>query len=75
MSLNESAMALADVLADHAGPWRSAVSTVGGARVIDCGGAVVGGLRAGLQMARVCTRRARRSCAPARAAIGPEVQV
>src|SRR5690242_18954734 len=55
MTLNESAMALADVLAAHAGPWRCAVSAVGGARVIDCGGAVVGGLQAGLQMARVCT--------------------
>lgn len=55
MTLNESAMTCADVLAAHAGPWRCAVSTVGGARVIDCGGAVVGGLQAGLQMARVCT--------------------
>src|SRR3954469_7364674 len=55
MTLNESAMLLADVLAAHAGPWRCGVSTVGGARVIDCGGAVVGGLQAGLQMARVCT--------------------
>ena len=55
MTLNESAMALADVLAAHAGPSRCAVSTVGGARIIDCGGAVPGGLGAGLQMARVCT--------------------
>ncbi|HKB05354.1 MAG TPA: methenyltetrahydromethanopterin cyclohydrolase [Gemmataceae bacterium] len=55
MTLNESAMALADVLAAHAPPWRCAVSHVGGARVIDCGGAVVGGLQAGLQMARICT--------------------
>ena len=55
MTLNESAMLLADVLAAHAGPWRCAVSTVGGARVIDCGGAVAGGLQGGLQMARVCT--------------------
>jgi methenyltetrahydromethanopterin cyclohydrolase len=55
MTLNESAMALADVLAAHAGTWRCGVSAVGGARVIDCGGAVVGGLQAGLQMARVCT--------------------
>ena len=54
-TLNESAMACADVLAAHAGPWRCAVATVGGARVIDCGGAVLGGLQAGLQMARVCT--------------------
>ena len=29
MTLNESAMALADALATHAGPWRCAVSTVG----------------------------------------------
>jgi methenyltetrahydromethanopterin cyclohydrolase len=55
MTLNESAMRCADVLAASAGPWRCAVSTVGGARVIDCGGAVAGGLQAGLQMARVCT--------------------
>jgi methenyltetrahydromethanopterin cyclohydrolase len=55
MTLNESAMAHADVLAAHAESWRCAVSTVGGARVIDCGGAVMGGLQAGLQMTRVCT--------------------
>lgn len=55
MTLNESAMRCADILAANAGPWRCAVSTVGGARVIDCGGAVAGGLQAGLQMARVCT--------------------
>jgi methenyltetrahydromethanopterin cyclohydrolase len=55
MTLNESAMAQADLLAAHAAAWRCAVSHVGGARVIDCGGAVLGGLHAGLQMARVCT--------------------
>jgi methenyltetrahydromethanopterin cyclohydrolase len=55
MTLNESAMVQADVLAVHASAWRCAVSHVGGARVIDCGGAVLGGLQAGLQMARVCT--------------------
>jgi methenyltetrahydromethanopterin cyclohydrolase len=55
MTLNESAMACADLLAAHATEWRCAVSGVGGARVIDCGGAVTGGLQAGLQMARVCT--------------------
>jgi methenyltetrahydromethanopterin cyclohydrolase len=55
MTLNEFAMAQADVLAAHAAAWRCAVSNVGGARVIDCGGAVVGGLNAGLQMARICT--------------------
>ncbi|HKA06627.1 MAG TPA: methenyltetrahydromethanopterin cyclohydrolase [Gemmataceae bacterium] len=55
MTLNESAMVCADVLATHAHPWRCSVSTIAGARVIDCGGAVAGGLQAGLQMARVCT--------------------
>jgi methenyltetrahydromethanopterin cyclohydrolase len=55
VTLNESAMAAADVMAAHAAAWRCGVSHVGGARVIDCGGAVVGGLQAGLQMARVCT--------------------
>src|SRR5262249_11914159 len=38
-----------------ASAWRVAVSSVSGARIIDCGGAVLGGLQAGLQMARVCT--------------------
>jgi methenyltetrahydromethanopterin cyclohydrolase len=54
MTLNESAMHCADVLAANAETWRCIVTNVGGARVIDCGGAVVGGLQAGLQMARVC---------------------
>jgi methenyltetrahydromethanopterin cyclohydrolase len=55
MTLNESAMLLADELAARAEAWRCAVSAVGGARIIDCGGAVTGGLQAGLQMARICT--------------------
>src|SRR5262245_16821492 len=55
MTLNESAMVAADVLAAHAAPWRCAVAAVSGARIIDCGGAVPGGLQAGLQMARICT--------------------
>jgi methenyltetrahydromethanopterin cyclohydrolase len=54
MTLNEQAMACADVLAANSSPWRTRIDTVGGARVIDCGGAVPGGLEAGLQMARVC---------------------
>ena len=54
MTLNESASICADVLTAHAAAWRCGVSTVAGARVIDCGGAVAGGLNAGLQMARVC---------------------
>jgi methenyltetrahydromethanopterin cyclohydrolase len=55
MTLNDSAMQCADVLVAHADAWRVAVSNVAGARVIDCGGAVIGGLQAGLQLARICT--------------------
>ena len=54
MTLNEQAWACADVLAQNAAAWRVGVTTVTGARVIDCGGGVAGGLQAGLQMARVC---------------------
>ena len=54
MSLNEQAFAFADSLAANATSYRVNVSTVAGTRVIDCGGAVPGGLQAGLQMARVC---------------------
>ena len=74
MTLNESAMALADVLAAHAGPSRCAVSAVGGARVIDCGGAVAGGLGAGLQMARICTAGLADVTLQS-GPLGPEVQV
>src|SRR5262245_36754181 len=54
MTLNERAAELADRMAAEADRLRVAVSTVGGARVIDCGVKAVGGLRAGLEMARVC---------------------
>ena len=54
MTLNERAWAVADELDRDAARLRVAVSTVGGARVIDCGGAVTGSLRAGLLMARTC---------------------
>ena len=54
MTLNEHAMLGADLLAANAASWRVQLSQVAGARVIDCGGAVSGGLQAGLQMARVC---------------------
>jgi methenyltetrahydromethanopterin cyclohydrolase len=54
MTLNQQAWACADVLAANSAAWRVHVSTVAGARVIDCGGAAPGGLQAGLQMARVC---------------------
>ncbi len=55
MTLNERAHHLCDELAANADRFRVAVSTVAGARVIDCGGAVTGGLDAGLWLARVCT--------------------
>jgi methenyltetrahydromethanopterin cyclohydrolase len=54
MTLNERANRVADELAAHAERYRVSVSKVGGARVIDCGGAVTGSLAAGLLMARAC---------------------
>jgi len=54
MTLNERAWAVADELVRDAERLRVGVSTVGGARVIDCGGAVTGSLRAGLLLARAC---------------------
>ena len=54
MTLNERANRVADELERRAGELRVAVSRVGGARVIDCGGAVTGSLGAGLAMARAC---------------------
>jgi methenyltetrahydromethanopterin cyclohydrolase len=53
MTLNEKAHRLADDMAENAGRLRLGVGTVAGARVIDCGGAVTGGLDAGLWLARV----------------------
>jgi len=52
--LNERAEALADEMEDLADEIRVGVSTVGSARVIDCGVAATGGLQAGLQLARIC---------------------
>jgi len=54
MTLNDRAKLVADQLATDADRLRVSVSKVGGARVIDCGGAIVGSLAAGLAMARVC---------------------
>jgi methenyltetrahydromethanopterin cyclohydrolase len=54
-TLNERAQRMADHLAANAAAHRVAVSTGGGgARVIDCGIQVPGGLQAGLALARVC---------------------
>jgi len=54
MTLNDRAAAVADELEARAGEYRVAVSKVAGARVIDCGGAVPGGLAAGRMLARAC---------------------
>jgi len=54
MTLNDRAKLVADHLAADADRYRVSVSKVAGARVIDCGGGVVGSLAAGLAMARVC---------------------
>lgn len=55
MLLNEKALRLADHMAATAAPLRIAVTnTPNGARILDCGVAVEGGLQAGLAMARVC---------------------
>jgi methenyltetrahydromethanopterin cyclohydrolase len=55
MLLNERAVHMADYMADIAADLRIAVHTTpNGARLIDCGVAVEGGLQAGLSMARVC---------------------
>ncbi len=55
MLLNERALRLADHMAATASALRIAVQTTPkGARLIDCGIAVDGGLQAGLAMARVC---------------------
>jgi methenyltetrahydromethanopterin cyclohydrolase len=54
-TLNERAQRLADYMASTAGGLRIAVQqTPGGAKVLDCGVNVSGGLQAGLALARVC---------------------
>jgi methenyltetrahydromethanopterin cyclohydrolase len=54
-TLNERAYRLADFLAANASSLRLAVQqTSTGARILDCGVAVEGGLQAGLALARVC---------------------
>jgi methenyltetrahydromethanopterin cyclohydrolase len=53
-TLNERAQRLADHMASTAGALRIGVQpTTGGARIIDCGVKVEGGLQAGLALARV----------------------
>ncbi len=53
-TMNERADRVANELERSADVLRAAVARVGGARVIDCGGAVPGSLGAGLLLARAC---------------------
>jgi methenyltetrahydromethanopterin cyclohydrolase len=53
-TLNDRADRVANELERNADALRVAVSRVGGARVIDCGGAVTGSLGAGLFLSRAC---------------------
>jgi methenyltetrahydromethanopterin cyclohydrolase len=55
LGMNESAWALADRCADKANEWQLAVHRLaGGARVIDAGVQVTGGLAAGRTLAEIC---------------------
>ncbi len=56
MTINEQANQIVDDLASQASTaaLRIAVHSIAGARVLDCGVAVPGGLQAGLALARVC---------------------
>jgi methenyltetrahydromethanopterin cyclohydrolase len=55
LTLNEQALAVADRMAAAAASLRIAVhQAANGARVLDCGVKAVGGLQAGLGLARVC---------------------
>jgi methenyltetrahydromethanopterin cyclohydrolase len=53
-TMNARANRVADELEARADEYRVRADRVGGARVIDCGGAVPGGLSAGLMLARAC---------------------
>src|SRR4051794_11396215 len=78
MTLNEDAWVIAEQLAGDADALRLTVHSVGGATVIDCGIAAVGGLQAGLGLARVCLAgRGEVTLLPGRAGEwrGPLVQV
>src|SRR5438045_2913324 len=74
MTLNEGAWRIVDELSAEAAVLGVAESTVAGARVLDCGVAASGGLRAGLGLARVCVAgRADLALVPGE--FGPSVQV
>jgi methenyltetrahydromethanopterin cyclohydrolase len=78
MTLNEQAARLADALAGDASALRIQVHNVAGARVADCGIRAPGGLRAGLEMARICLAgRGEVRLVPGTlpGLVGPQVQV
>jgi methenyltetrahydromethanopterin cyclohydrolase len=78
MTLNEEAARLADAMETRASAFRIEVSRIGRARVLDCGVRAVGGLQAGLEMARVCLAgRAEVAFVPSPlpGLVGPAVQV
>ena len=75
MTLNERANLVADELERNGERFRVAVSRVAGARIIDCGGAVIGSLAAGLLMARVCLADLGEVSYVRGETGGPEVQV
>jgi methenyltetrahydromethanopterin cyclohydrolase len=54
MSLNFRAVRIADEMSQDADALRIAVHAIGGARVIDCGVKSIGGIQAGLDLARIC---------------------
>lgn len=54
MTLNERALAVADDMVRRAADLRIEVREIAGARMLDCGIDTIGGLGAGLTMARVC---------------------
>lgn len=75
-TLNQRADRVADELAASADRLRVSVGSVGGARVIDCGGAVDGSLEAGRLLARACLADlAEVTFVPGQDVPGPAVQV
>ena len=78
MTLNDAAWPIAEQMAGDAIALRLHVHTVGGATVVDCGIDTLGGLQAGIGLARVCLAgRGDVSVAPSQIAgwTGPVVQV
>ena len=49
MTLNESAQIEVNLLEQKADAWRCGVSSMAGARILDCGVKANGGIQAGLQ--------------------------